>query len=41
MAEVIVICLLVAGACSFYERGKRQGSRKAYGIGRKHGRRGR
>jgi len=39
MVECLVLCVLVGGACSLYESGKKTGSRKAYHVGKIHGRR--
>ena len=40
MVEFLVLCVLVGGACSLvYDSGKKTGSRKAYHVGKIHGRR--
>ena len=39
MVEILVLCVLVGGACSLYESGKKTGSKKGYYVGKIHGRR--
>ena len=39
MEGLIVIGILVAIGYALYKSGKRDGSRKGYGVGRAHGRR--
>ena len=39
MVEFLVLCVLVGGACTLYDSGKKVGSKKGYHVGRQHGRR--